>query len=101
MVMDRTRLLNRRVSEVLHYIWDPIGVADVPEARDEYDDYVPEVVRLAMTNDRVGIISYLEHTSSITMGLYKHTERAVAVADLVLNWKELVLDHTDTHEGTA
>jgi len=35
-----------RVGEILHYIWDPIGVAGVAMARDEYDSYVPQVVRL-------------------------------------------------------
>jgi len=29
--------LHPAISEVLHYIWDPSGVAGVPEARDEYD----------------------------------------------------------------
>ena len=31
--------LYRRVDEVLHYLWDPIGVAGIPEARDEYYGY--------------------------------------------------------------
>ena len=35
--------LLRRVDEVLHYVWDPIGVAGAPEARDEYDSYAPRV----------------------------------------------------------
>ena len=28
-----------RVDEVLHYLWDPIGVSGVPAARDEYESY--------------------------------------------------------------
>lgn len=28
--------LYRAVDEVLHFIWDPIGVRGFPEARDEY-----------------------------------------------------------------
>jgi hypothetical protein len=35
-----------RVNEVLHYIWDPIGVRGEPRARDEYDSYAPEVYSL-------------------------------------------------------
>jgi hypothetical protein len=38
-----------RVNEVLHYIWDPIGVRGEPNARDEYDSYVPEVYSLFTT----------------------------------------------------
>jgi hypothetical protein len=33
----------RRVDEVLHTIWDPIGISEIPEARDEYQSYVPKV----------------------------------------------------------
>jgi hypothetical protein len=33
--------LEQRVSEVLFYVWDPIGVNGMPACRSEYDDYVP------------------------------------------------------------
>ena len=35
--------LSRAVDEVLHYLWDPIGVASFPEARDEYHGYLPHI----------------------------------------------------------
>jgi hypothetical protein len=35
--------LYRAVDEVLHYVWDPIGVAGAPRARDEYFSYLPKV----------------------------------------------------------
>jgi hypothetical protein len=38
--------MHNRVDEILHYVWDPIGVSGVAEARDEYDSYVPQVVRM-------------------------------------------------------
>ncbi len=34
--------LYRRTHEVLHYIWDPVGVSDEPRARDEYQGYLPQ-----------------------------------------------------------
>ena len=40
--------LYRRIGEVLHYVWDPIGVSGYPEARDEYDMYLPQVFSLAI-----------------------------------------------------
>ena len=36
--------LENFVSEVLFYVWDPIGVNGMPSCRDEYDNYVPIVV---------------------------------------------------------
>ena len=39
--------LYKRVDEVLHYLWDPIGVAEEPWARDEYYSYLPKMNRMA------------------------------------------------------
>ena len=38
--------LYRATDEVLHYIWDPIGISDEPNARDEYWSYLPRVFKL-------------------------------------------------------
>jgi hypothetical protein len=38
--------LYRRTDEILHYIWDPIGIGGSPGARDEYDDYLGHVFTL-------------------------------------------------------
>ena len=32
-----------RVDEVVHYVWDPIGVAQEPWARDEYNSYLSQI----------------------------------------------------------
>lgn len=43
-------MLYQRVDELLHYIWDPMGVAGRPEARDEYQNYLPRVFRMIVEN---------------------------------------------------
>jgi hypothetical protein len=43
---DQAREIQRRIGEVLLRHWDPIGIADVPEAQDEYQVYVGGVYRL-------------------------------------------------------
>ena len=35
-----------RVDAVLWEVWDPIGINDVPEARDEYSSYAPRLTGL-------------------------------------------------------
>jgi hypothetical protein len=40
----------KRTDEVLHYIWDPIGIAGAPEARYEYHSYLPHVFSLLKQN---------------------------------------------------
>jgi hypothetical protein len=56
--MPKDKELYRRIDEVVHYLWDPIGVSDVPEARDEYHSYLPECgyggTRTYRTLDRAG-----------------------------------------------
>ena len=43
---DRAAEVQRKIGGVLLKEWDPIGVAGVPEARNEYSGYVGEVYRL-------------------------------------------------------
>ena len=44
MELDVLEEFNRRSDEVLHYLWDPIGVAGTVMARDEYTGYVPRLM---------------------------------------------------------
>ena len=60
----------RRVDEVLHYLWDPLGVSDVPEARDEYNSYLPHVFSLVVRRASAQeIADFLDRTATHTMGL--------------------------------
>ncbi|MGE9297066.1 MAG: hypothetical protein ACQKBV_12335 [Puniceicoccales bacterium] len=65
--------LRQRVDEVLHYIWDPIGVAGVPEARDEYDAYISTVytVLTKKEKEKKELYRLLLDISSGHMGLAK------------------------------
>ena len=49
--------LSKRVDEVLFYVWDPIGVANEPCARSEYENYVPKICQLVEQNDNISPIS--------------------------------------------
>lgn len=82
--------LHRRVDEVLHYLWDPIRVAGVPQARDEYDTYVPEVVKLLLQDhDGSGhaVAAYLRWVATEHMGVGCDDEHDREVIDVLLEWK--------------
>jgi hypothetical protein len=50
--------------------WDPIGVADTPEAADEYDSYLgPIGAQLREGATVTEIESYLRHVRETLMGL--------------------------------
>jgi hypothetical protein len=54
----------------MHYIWDRIGIAGEPGARDEYDSYVPTVVKMLFEGaDAEAIAKYLHSVESESMGL--------------------------------
>jgi len=62
--------VHNRVDEILHYIWDPIGVAGSAGARDEYDSYVPKIVKMLFEGaDAEAIAKHLHSIESGSMGL--------------------------------
>ncbi len=84
------------VGEVLHYLWDPIGVSGVPQARDEYDSYVPQVFSLLVSQASTqGLIAFLDHTATQTMGLNdteQGREHTKAVVRILEDWREFLRD---------
>jgi hypothetical protein len=89
MELDRLDELHRRTDEVLHYIWDPIGVSGVPLARDEYSGYVPRLVGLLMTGATENVLTdFLSEIKTVRMGLPSNREKDAAMAEILLDWKE-------------
>ena len=85
--------LYRRVDEVLHYIWDPIGVSHATTARDEYHSYLPHVFSLLKTNAAAEhIAAYLSDVSSQQMGLPGNRTKDLRLAELLLDWKHTIHD---------
>jgi hypothetical protein len=85
--------LQTRVNEVLHYIWDPIGVRGEPYARDEYDSYVPRVYALLQNGATAEEISlYLDRIGTENMGLNSNLKHALVTAHNLLAWQEKLLE---------
>lgn len=60
-----------RVRQILLRDWDSIGVADIPEAADEYDRYADKTYVMLMDNKATAdsISAYLYYIASEYMGL--------------------------------
>jgi hypothetical protein len=83
--------LRRRVDEVLFYVWDPIGVSPEPGARAEYENCVPEVLKLLQENDTIDLISeYLVSYMSPSKGLTPDKALCDQTAEILLGHKEAV-----------
>ncbi|QOD90502.1 hypothetical protein H2514_09830 [Lysobacter sp. CW239] len=81
--------LYRRTDEVLHYLWDPCGISDAPQARDEYSSYLPSVYSLLHDGaDAHKIASLLREIEGKYMGLSGNTARNQTIGTLLVEWRE-------------
>ncbi len=86
---ESEKKLYRVTDEILFYLWDPIGVKDIPAARDEYQSYLPKVFKLLVTESKNHeIAAYLCKVETSSMGLAESKEHAMNIADLLLEAKE-------------
>jgi hypothetical protein len=68
--MARSERLFQEVREILLREWDPLGVADNPACRDEYDSYAYTLCRYLMERaDEYRLAEYLSRVRSDSMGL--------------------------------
>lgn len=89
----KEKIFWRRCDEVLHYLWDPIGVSDVPGARDEYESYVPQVVKLVLSGaEEEAIVEHLVHIEVREMGLGSTREGAKLAAEALDRWRDWLHD---------
>ncbi|MDR0458117.1 MAG: hypothetical protein LBH10_03690 [Burkholderiaceae bacterium] len=84
--------LYRACDEVLHYVWDPIGIATIPQARDEYYGYLPVIFDMIRDGRQESdIAKYLTHVVTVCMGLSKaNDEHTISVVRLLLEWKRVI-----------
>jgi len=92
----KQRELYKRVDEVLHYIWDPINSRTIPEARDEYESYVPHVFSLLIHDAPEGSIArYLLDTEVKRMGAstsHDSTGHLAEIEELLRDWRDWLFD---------
>ena len=92
---QKEKELYRQTDEILFYLWDPIGVKETPQARDEYHSYLPRVfARLIEEARDHEIASYLVEVERSSMGLTPNKERALEVANILIETKEWLIDET-------
>ena len=84
--------LTKRTNEILYYQWDPIGVNDFGAAtRDEYDSYVPMIVKAILagaTQDIIEKILYKIETESMEMKGQR--DKRKTTAELLINWYDFL-----------
>ena len=85
--------LQRRTDEVLHYVWDPIRVSTIPEARDEYSGYVLQILGLLVSKASAEkIAARLTEIATEQMGLSANPANDLKVAELLVQWRDAIND---------
>ena len=80
------RSLQRRVDEVLHFLWDTIGVAGILQARDEYDRYAWRVFKMVRNESSVDeIADYLVSVERDWMSIGPRPASAREIAKSLLD----------------
>tara|TARA_R100000789_G_scaffold27627_1_gene30652 strand:- start:230 stop:562 length:333 start_codon:yes stop_codon:yes gene_type:complete len=89
--------LFKRTDEVLHYLWDPIGVSDVPEARDEYHEYLPQIFMMIKGNkSEEEISSYMYKVQAEEIGIISNKNKISQVVKILIRWKEVIEEKNKT-----
>jgi hypothetical protein len=66
----QSRSIREKVREVLLNSWDPIGINDEPNARNEYDNYIGSIYDLLVNKaPDAALIDYLYWAAHENMGL--------------------------------
>lgn len=69
-----------KIDEILWSDWDPIGINDIENIRDEYSSYVPYIVKLKLEGaDIIKIANHLYQLETVSIGMTGN--------------KELVMEH--------
>jgi hypothetical protein len=77
----QARTIQMAIRDILLRDWDPIGVADVPEAQDEYDGYVEPVYGLlAQGSSANEIATYLATVQRDAMEIAGSAKDSMEVA---------------------
>ena len=84
--LARTESYQDDIREVLMREWDPIGVAGVPEAQDEYDQYINQIYGMLIRREpKYKLVDFLWWAETKNMSLYGNRKRTDKVADLLLH----------------
>ena len=83
--------LYKRCDEVLHYIWDPIGVAGEPNPRDEYDGYLPQIFALVRDNALPeSVVYHLRDIEETQMGLAVKSNKIEFTVECLFKWRDFI-----------
>jgi hypothetical protein len=90
--MDSEKELYKIIDEILWKEWDPIGVNETPEARNEYYGYIPDIFSLTLKNTSADeIADKLDFFATDRMGLTSNKNNCIVVAKKIISEKNKLI----------
>lgn len=80
--LRRAKGIQDAIRGILLRDWDPIGVADLPEAQDEYDSYIGQIYGMLVRREPTyKLVDFLWWAETEHMGLYGDRRRTERIVD--------------------
>ncbi|MVN23473.1 hypothetical protein [Mucilaginibacter arboris] len=77
--------LYKVIDEILWKDWDPIGVNDIEDVRDEYQSYTPQIFSLTIQGaDKVKIAEQLYKIETVNMGFTGNKNHCEEIAQKII-----------------
>ena len=74
------------IDEILWKDWDPIGVNDIEDVRDEYQSYTPHIFSLTIHGaDKIKIAEHLCKIETVNMGLTGDKNHCEEIAQKIID----------------
>jgi len=95
--LRRAKSYQDAIRQVLLGEWDPIGVAHIPQAQDEYDGYISQIYGMLIRREpKYKLVDFLWWVETDHMGSYGNRQRTERVADLLLRITEANVSDTNS-----
>jgi hypothetical protein len=83
---EKQKKLYKAIDEILWKDWDPIGVNDIEDVRDEYQGYTPHIFSLTIHGaDKVKIAEHLFEIETVNMGMNGNKIHCEKIAEKILS----------------
>jgi len=85
-ISDNQKKIYEQIDEILWKDWDPIGVNDIEDIRDEYQSYTAQIFRLTIQGaDKTNIAEHLYKIETINMGMKGNKKHCEKIAQKIID----------------
>lgn len=83
---EEHKKIYKAIDEILWNDWDPIGVNDIEEVRDEYQSYTPHIFSLTIQGvNKIKLSNHLFDIETKNMGMTGNLNHCQGIAEKIIN----------------